>query len=259
MLKLFRRIRVKLIGEGNLKKYLLYTTGEIVLIVAGILIALQIDSWNQQRAENQEERRLLTNLRKDLQNDIAQLEINIGSARDRRAQMDTILTILAEPGQHSVDRFLALIYPLFFESHFEVNSGTYDESLASGTIKFVRDDSLRQEIFEYYRDAKLSYSDQHSLKLTYEMILPQFVRTLAPSQDFVAFFAQKPTLLPGLDLASIARDKDFFSVLMLKYGTEEDQIRNWDRFRKMAWRLLKRTEGQLEDHGGEQDDENHER
>ena len=49
MIKLFRRIRQNLLNEGNFKKYLLYAFGEIILVVVGILIALQINNWNTHR------------------------------------------------------------------------------------------------------------------------------------------------------------------------------------------------------------------
>jgi len=45
MLKFFRKVRLKLIDEGNLKRYLNYSVGEILLVVLGILIALQINNW----------------------------------------------------------------------------------------------------------------------------------------------------------------------------------------------------------------------
>lgn len=246
MAKFFRKIRQRLLNDFKFNQYLLYAIGEILLVVFGILIAFQIDAWNKQREQSKEEQRILHNLKTDLLNDIAQLDINIQSSLDRQANTDTLLTILAEPREHTVGRFLALVYPLFYESHFEVNSGTFDESLASGTIKYIKNDSLRQEIFEYYRDAKLSYADKNSLKMTYELILPQFAKTLAPSKDFVTFFAQKPTLLPNLNLSAIAQDKEFYTMLILKLGTEDDQVRNWLRYKKMAQVLLEKTEAQLQ-------------
>lgn len=247
MFRFFRKLRQRLFAGNKFSTYLVTALGEILLVVLGILIALQVDNWNQQRSEMREEQRLLTKLAEDLQNDIAQLEVNIRSARERRAKTDTLLDILADPEQFETARFLEIVYPLFIESHFEVNSGTFDESLASGTIRYIRGDSLRQQTFEYYRDAKLSYADQNTLKMTYEQILPQIVRTVAPSRDFVASFAKKPTLLDPLDLAAIARDRDFFTAVLLKYGLEEDQIRNWEQLRTRASALLRKTESTFKD------------
>lgn len=52
MLKFFRRIRQKLVIEGNLRRYLIYAIGEILLVVIGILIALQVNNWNEERRDN---------------------------------------------------------------------------------------------------------------------------------------------------------------------------------------------------------------
>ena len=76
MIKFFRRFRQKLISEnlpsgqgGKFSKYLLYAIGEIILVVIGILIALQINNWNETNKRAGQEKKmlqeLLTNLRKD--------------------------------------------------------------------------------------------------------------------------------------------------------------------------------------------------
>lgn len=55
MITFFRRIRQSLIGEGNFPKYLLYAIGEILLVVVGILIALQVNNWNESKAQKSQE------------------------------------------------------------------------------------------------------------------------------------------------------------------------------------------------------------
>ncbi len=62
MLKLFRRERMKSSSEGNVKNYLIYAFGEILLIMIGILLALQINNWNQNRIERKKESKALTDL-----------------------------------------------------------------------------------------------------------------------------------------------------------------------------------------------------
>ncbi|MFT5229429.1 MAG: hypothetical protein ACI9EV_002583, partial [Urechidicola sp.] len=63
MIKLFRKIRGKMLTENKFSKYLLYAFGEILLVVIGILLALQINSWNQQRMEDKKEVELLYGLK----------------------------------------------------------------------------------------------------------------------------------------------------------------------------------------------------
>ena len=87
MIKFFRKIRRKLIDEGNLKRYLLYAFGEIFLVVIGILIALQINNWNQNRLGTKEEQRIFQDILDEFQryqflceNSIETWETVIGSA-----------------------------------------------------------------------------------------------------------------------------------------------------------------------------------
>lgn len=66
MLKFFRKYRQKLLAAGRLSKYLLYAIGEIILVVIGILIALQINNWNEERKESITERLVLEDLRDNI-------------------------------------------------------------------------------------------------------------------------------------------------------------------------------------------------
>ena len=52
MIKFFRHIRRHLLSESKFSKYLIYAIGEIILVVIGILIALQFNNWNESRKEN---------------------------------------------------------------------------------------------------------------------------------------------------------------------------------------------------------------
>ena len=74
MIKFFRRLRRKLLDEGNLKKYLAYGIGEIILVVVGILIALQINNSNNDRISSSQEITLLKEMKNNLEQDI--IDIN---------------------------------------------------------------------------------------------------------------------------------------------------------------------------------------
>ena len=65
MIKFFRRIRFDLLKKNKTGKYLKYAVGEIVLVVIGIIIALQINNWNEQRIDSKEEQLVLLYLKED--------------------------------------------------------------------------------------------------------------------------------------------------------------------------------------------------
>ena len=70
MIKFFRKIRQSLLSEGNTGKYFKYAIGEIVLVVIGILIALQINNWNESRKDREQEKEFLIGLKETLNRDL---------------------------------------------------------------------------------------------------------------------------------------------------------------------------------------------
>ena len=74
MIKFFRKIRQNLLSEGKTGKYFKYAIGEILLVVIGILIALQINNWNEKRKIKIAEIEILQNLKTELKYNLEDLE-----------------------------------------------------------------------------------------------------------------------------------------------------------------------------------------
>ena len=77
MIKFFRRIRQQLVSQNKFSKYMLYAIGEIVLVVIGILIALQINNTNEKRKARIQEITILENIQEDINLDTLDLAYNI--------------------------------------------------------------------------------------------------------------------------------------------------------------------------------------
>ena len=74
MLKFFRRVRKRLIDQADLRRYLFYAIGEILLVVIGILIALQVNNWSEERKARQFESEILSLIDQNLRADAVQLK-----------------------------------------------------------------------------------------------------------------------------------------------------------------------------------------
>ena len=83
MLKFFRKIRQNLIDQGDAKRYLLYAIGEILLVMIGILLALQVNNWNENRKAQIQEMETLRDIKKNLESDIVNLDSIISMYRER--------------------------------------------------------------------------------------------------------------------------------------------------------------------------------
>ena len=91
MIKFFRKIRQNLLSEGKTGKYLKYAIGEIVLVVIGILIALQINNWNEKRLEKQTLKNIYTIIAEDLKNDISDINHILKGKKEREPIFNKIL------------------------------------------------------------------------------------------------------------------------------------------------------------------------
>ena len=93
MIKLFRNIRKKLLEQGKLTNYLKYAIGEIFLVVIGILIALQINNWNQTQAERKVEKEYITSLLEDIATDTTNIQLAIKNNEIRIKYLDSLASM----------------------------------------------------------------------------------------------------------------------------------------------------------------------
>ena len=91
MVKIFRKIRQKLIDEGNLKKYLIYGFGEILLVVIGILIALQINNASENRKSLNKSHQIIREIKRNAQSNIQHLENQIEEEENVIIAIDIIM------------------------------------------------------------------------------------------------------------------------------------------------------------------------
>lgn len=93
MIRFFRKIRQRLLTENKFSKYLLYAIGEIVLVMVGILLALQVNNWNELRKKEEAEIQLYHKIIADLNSEQAVIENKI---RDLNAHQNIHFQIYFE-------------------------------------------------------------------------------------------------------------------------------------------------------------------
>ena len=97
MIKFFRKIRQKMLTENKFSKYLTYALGEIILVVIGILIALGINNWNENRKDSKQERIVLMSLLDNLHLAKNQSELLISEEEALKKRLIRILGIESNP------------------------------------------------------------------------------------------------------------------------------------------------------------------
>jgi len=151
MIKFFRKIRQNLLSEGKTGKYFKYAIGEIVLVVIGILLALQINNWNEKRLENNREKITVQNLHTEFQENLKDLDsINTILQRTILAT-ETIFGKFQEaelPGTGQIDSLLnhVLESPSWKPSEFVLN-----DLQNSGGLSKLNNANLKILLFNWSR------------------------------------------------------------------------------------------------------------
>ncbi|MCB9080155.1 MAG: hypothetical protein H6555_00410 [Lewinellaceae bacterium] len=128
MLHFWRRIKRKLIDEGNLKGYLLYAIGEIFLVVIGILIAIQINGWNENRKSRDQEAAILIELSRNI-------TANVGIIR-QTMQQDSASVVAIENLFRALENKVA--YSDTLASYFAQAIASYPTNLSNSTMETIR-------------------------------------------------------------------------------------------------------------------------
>lgn len=185
MIKFFRRIRQGLLTANKFSKYLIYAVGEIVLVVIGILIALQINNWNQESQSEKFEHKLLSELTETFVGDYSKVDLTIRWNKRDQSSCKIILEHL--------DRNLPYNDSLLM--HFrQANNWTivmfaksaFDNAKSYG-LHFIKDDSTRKLLTQFY-EYQIVWDETNNERQTqyyYNTVIPEltnlFEFTSAPS------------------------------------------------------------------------------
>ncbi|MGJ8664617.1 MAG: DUF6090 family protein, partial [Marinicella sp.] len=148
MLSFFRKIRKSLISEGKTTRYFKYAIGEILLVVIGILIALQINNWNESNKARVYEIKMLKEIQFSLMQDmdyINAISTRIGTV-DTESQ--AVLTMFKR-NEVNEDELIKRIKDMYIGFVIHFNDGAY-EALKSTGIERVTNDKLRSGIIDFY-------------------------------------------------------------------------------------------------------------
>ena len=149
MIKFFRRIRQQLLSEGNTTKYLKYAIGEIILVVIGILIALQINNWNENRKATIKQIEILSMLEESLIDDLDKFEEVANYYARSKMSINTILNHLQKdlPLNDSLPSHFFKSTTIWEQSSF--TNGIY-ETLKSNGIDLISNKKLSQQIVKVF-------------------------------------------------------------------------------------------------------------
>lgn len=221
MIKFFRNIRKQHIGESKFSGYFIYALGEIILVVIGILIALQVDNLNERKKNRAFELKMLKEIRDDL---VADLDYLHNYTLYRTNVLDSTIDVVLEliEKKHSLHDSLyhnRTMNKLEYGAVLNFNKGSY-EALKSAGIDRITNDSLRNQLINHF-DFELPF---------WKEIITEYTDQYEPQLEMLYSLRNKPQVIRSRGKAIIYRryPKNLFEL---------------DGFKLFLWKAKTRTFG----------------
>ena len=201
MIKFYRKIRQKLLLEGKTSKYFKYALGEIILVVIGILIALQINTITQNHSDKNKINKYLSLLLEDLDNDRARLTFCKNADSLRAEHLNQYIfsgkTLLSNQTFKSA----------FLTQTSIIHNSTYNSIKANNILELIKNINVQKAISEYYSAAdkvqrfEYSYINNQIGNFTDEVLkrkhLTQFYHQMHPNRNNIVLSEEEDLILYG--------------------------------------------------------------
>jgi hypothetical protein len=171
MIKFFRKIRQKLLTENKVSKYLLYAIGEILLVVIGILIALQINNANESNKLRKQELHYLENLKTDLQLNIAELNEYIDVRNSRIESANRVLEYFEGKPLNDLNDIAFHTTNIYIWQKFTQHDNTFQELVNSGNLALISNDSIKNGLLNLQALYKKLKNEEAHFRYDAEVLL----------------------------------------------------------------------------------------
>ena len=145
MIKFFRKIRQNSLSEGKTGKYFKYAIGEIVLVVLGILIALQVNNWNEAQKINIIEESILNDLKVEVEANTIALQAVIDDHKESLSATHKLLTYMGDLKKmvnENDSSIVALLYIHQRNTTYDPKLGTLKSIINSGKTEYISNKKL---------------------------------------------------------------------------------------------------------------------
>ena len=212
-------------------KYMRYAIGEIVLVVMGILIALQINNWNQQRIEQNKEQVYLENIKRDLKNQLESIDLQLEIEKKYIDNTQPFLDYYYKHKKIKLDATFNQNLTVATERKTFVRTDpTYTDLISSGNIDIIKDVAFKNKLIEYYQNLERVEKINHNnnIHLNDQIYFSEFLKLIYYDDE------------------TIPSSEELVEISNRIVNTEENKLRliNLVNFRKML--ALGSTELMLE-------------
>ncbi|MBL87033.1 MAG: hypothetical protein CMO82_10290 [Winogradskyella sp.] len=247
MIKFFRNIRRSLLDEGKTSRYLKYALGEIILVVIGILIAIQVNNWNQRRLEKDKMQSYFNKLSEEVEEQILVIHKLIESESYLEKRHKKALQILASKNQDSIPELLENIGSIATAWTNNLSYETFNEFLQQGLLIKVEKKELKQSLLEL-RDALifLERGDVYVDNQYNSLIEPFFAKHINYSNAALPMYREHFIVGgPQTDFNFLFESMELWNVATLKLETTVGNLRTLRNLLSLLEKLKKQLHEEI--------------
>jgi hypothetical protein len=149
MFRLYRRIRQQLVSQKKFSSYLFYAIGEIALVVIGVLIAVQINNWNENRKTAILAAELLTEIQNNIIVNIDLIKSHTSVIDRLNATSEKVVSIIEQRAKYNQDFESDFYFCFFSGTNIYVSNDGY-EALKNAGFEIIKNNILKKEIVELF-------------------------------------------------------------------------------------------------------------
>ena len=215
-MKVFKKIRRSLIDKKNLKRYLLYAVGEILLVMIGISLAFQLDNWNENQLKEDTEISYYQNIQDQMADDKILIVEQVQFNNRYMAEFKYANKILEANDRSKMDTLGLIIRNLTQYSDFDKKGNIYETLVNSGEVKLLRNLTIVNSIREL--EEKYNYANRME-NIHYDAVIKYVIPATNPNVKLSSGKIYKPENLFTYEFQNL-----IFSLLQIM--TEKDKVYN---------------------------------
>jgi hypothetical protein len=223
MAKLFNTIRKKLLTEKpsaqRTTNYLKYAIGEIVLVVIGILIALQINNWNEKQKNRDKELHYLQNIKTDVQSDIKELSMFVETRESLINNAKKIIDHFEGKPITDIAAFNELCIPIYAWKRYYQSNNTFQELVNLGNLTLISSDSIKNTLLDIeLLNKKLKSEEAHyrfDMETTIYKPIYKSIDIKALTDNFIYRISNGQA---GKNVPLLQQFKNYFNNIEIKNG-----------------------------------------
>jgi len=215
-MKLFRNIRQKMINDRNLKRYLFYAVGEILLVMIGISLAFQVSNWDDNRIKKNAEIRFYENIRDQIIDDKQLIKSQVEFNNYYKARFNFVNEIIEANDRSKIDTIGPMVRDLTQYSDFDRQGNIYETLVNSGEIKLLRNHKIINGIRKL--EEKYIYMNRME-NIHYDVIMNHVSTIMSPIIKYSNSEIKKPDDLFSYEFQNLV-------LSLMQIMTEKDKVYN---------------------------------